>query len=627
MSGATELVLTPFEPALEELARRVDAGGDPAGTVNAALALFQGIAATALLPGGVSGISGDQAAGRWDGVFEDGRLGLLRPGYQFSATLGVGLLQTAVLNGPACITWTIFRSEKGLHVTVKSPTGGTLHDLLIGLAGDVRDERDTAGKLRRAKEEFDEIARRPIESLPNGMPGGGAGSAAGSSIPDIGGMLGQAAKGAAVATAGAVLAAAAGSVVRAAASALEPGKTGGPPAPPPPAPKSASPHVRSKPPAAPSTPSRPIAPPDVRKTAPSAPGRSPVLTLRLEDGRTIEIPSFPAVIGRSDETEIRLDSNRVSRRHAQIESDADGFWLTDLGSANGSFCNDTPLDSPRRLENGDRLRFADIVLLVDISGGASPADAMATIAFRVPEELHRSRPPKSPTSSPAPAKSSAPPPRPAAPPPPRATVAPSQPLEPPPPHAAAPPLPAISEQPAPSAAKQKVPCPACGHRCPPETSFCRACGAPLTASATSLDGSDDGRQAPLPEESAHRPAPSLSFPGFLFGVFFTARLAALAFSLSPEILLEERMLKKILLGYGFAGMAFVTGVKGGLLRLVAMVLAVTYGWSAVPEVGTLLMHGAANPEMIEVVAPRLIAEALSLLSAFWVLKRSFSFPK
>ncbi len=620
MSGATELVLTPFEPALEELARRVDAGADPAGTVNAALALFQGIAATALLPGGVPGITGEQAVGRWDGVFEDGRLGLLRPGYQFSATLGVGLLQTAVLNGPECITWTILRSEKGLHVTVKSPTGGTLHDLLIDPAGNIRDERDTAGKLRRAKEEFDSIARRPIESLPNGTPGGGAGSAGGSSMPDLGGMLGQAAKGAAAAAAGAVLTAAAGSAARAAASAVKSGKTGGPPAPPPPAPKPVPTPTQPRPPAPPSAPPRPSATPADRKTTPSAPGRGPVLTLRLEDGRPVEIPSFPAVIGRSDETEIRLDSNRVSRRHAQIESDADGFWLTDLGSANGSFRNDAPLDSRTRLENGDRLRFADIVLLVDISGGAPPADAMATVAFRVPEELHRPRSQEAPAAAPppAPAKSSVPSPRPAAPP---------QPPVRPPAHASAPLPPAIPEQPAPPAAKQKIPCPACGHRCPPETSFCRACGAPLAASGTSLDASDENQQAPAPEKSAHRQAPSLSFPGFLFGVLFTARLAALASSLSPEILLEERMLKKICLGYGFAGTAFVTGVKGGLFRLVAMVLAVAYGWSAVPEVGTLLMHVASNPEVTDVVAPRLIAEALSLLSAIWVLKRSFSFPK
>ncbi|HOT29730.1 MAG TPA: FHA domain-containing protein [Candidatus Ozemobacteraceae bacterium] len=602
MSGATELVLTAFEPALEELARRVDAGADPAGTVNAALALFQGIAATAMLPGGVPGTPGEQAAGRWDGVFEDGRLSLLRPGYQFSATLGVGLLQTAVMNGPACITWMILRSGKGLHVTVKSPTGGTLHDLLIGLAGDVRDERDTTGKLRRAKEEFDEIARRPIESLPNGTPGGGAGPAAGSSVPDLGGMLGQAAKGAAAAAAGAVLAAAAGSVARAAASAVEPGKTGGPPAPPPPAPKPAPSPVQAKPPATPAAPS-----------APSAPGRGPVLTLRLEDGRPVEIPSFPAVIGRSDETEIRLDSNRVSRRHAQIESDADGFWLTDLGSANGSFRNDVRLDSRTRLENGDRLRFADIVLRVDISGGASPAAAMATVAFRVPEELHPLPPQKSPA-----------PPRPAAPPPPRAAATPPAPPRAP---ATAPPPQATPEPPAPQAAKQKIPCPACGHRCPPESTFCRACGAPLAASETPLAVSGADAPAPLPEETPHRQAPSLSFPGFLFGVFFTARLATLAFSLSPEILLEERMLKKILLGYGFAGTAFVTGAKGGLLRFVALLLGLAYGWSGVPELGTLVMHVASNPEMIDVVAPRLIAEVLSLLSAFWVLKRSFGFPK
>lgn len=644
MSGAKELVLTAFEPALDELARRIDAGADPAETVNAALALFQGIAATAMLPGGVSGITGGQTESRWDGVFEDGRLSLLRPGYQLIATLGVGLLQTAVLNGPSCITWTILRSERGLHVTVKSPAGGTLHDLLIGITGEISDERDTAGKLRRAKAEFDEIGRRPIESLPNTMPAGGTAPAAEPSVSDIGGMLGQAAKGVAAAAAGAVLAAATGSVARAAASAVEPGKKAGPSAPPPPAPKSAPPAAPPRPQAVTPSASQPSALPEDRKKAASAPDRGPVLTLRFEDGRAIDIPSFPAVLGRSEEVEIRLDSNRVSRRHAQIESDADGFWLTDLGSANGSFRNDVRMTSRMRLENGDSLRFADIILRVEIAGWLSAADSMATMAFRMPEEMQRPQPPKTPQEqpAPAPAKPSAPPPMraatPAAPPPSSARSRTSGP----------PPAPAPEPMPAPRVTAEKTPCPACGHRSPPEASFCRACGAPLAGRPTcaacgkpigpsdpfcqscgaAVSVSETGGQIQLPpEEPAHRPAPSLSVPGFLFGVLFTARLAALAFSLSPEILLHERVLKTIALGYGFAGMAFLTGSKGGLFRLVTLLLVMAYCWLAVPETGTLLAHVASNPGALDVVGPRIIGDVLSLLAAFWLLKRSFSFPK
>ena len=87
------------------------------------------------------------------------------------------------------------------------------------------------------------------------------------------------------------------------------------------------------------------------------------------------------------------------------------------------------------------------------------------------------------------------------------------------------------------------------------------------------------------------------------------------------------MLGKIALGYGFAGTAFITGRKGGLFRFASLVLALAYCWSAVPEVGTLLAHVASNLDALEVVGPRIIAEALSLVSAFWILKRSFRFPK
>jgi len=59
----------------------------------------------------------------------------------------------------------------------------------------------------------------------------------------------------------------------------------------------------------------------------------------------------------------------------------------------------------------------------------------------------------------------------------------------------------------------------------------------------------------------------------------------------------------------------------------SLVLALAYCWSAVPEVGTLLAHVASNLDALEVVGPRIIAEALSLVSAFWILKRSFRFPK
>ena len=53
-----------------------------------------------------------------------------------------------------------------------------------------------------------------------------------------------------------------------------------------------------------------------------------------------------------------LDDDLVSREHAFIEQRADGYWVRDRGSANGTFVNDSKVQQEQRLQDGDRLRFA-----------------------------------------------------------------------------------------------------------------------------------------------------------------------------------------------------------------------------------------------------------------------------
>ena len=49
----------------------------------------------------------------------------------------------------------------------------------------------------------------------------------------------------------------------------------------------------------------------------------------------------------------------ISRQHARIVADAGGYFLEDLGSANGTFLNDRrlPPGVPTRMRNGDRVRI------------------------------------------------------------------------------------------------------------------------------------------------------------------------------------------------------------------------------------------------------------------------------
>jgi hypothetical protein len=54
----------------------------------------------------------------------------------------------------------------------------------------------------------------------------------------------------------------------------------------------------------------------------------------------------------------------VSRQHARIVADAGGYFLEDLGSANGTFLNDRrlPAGVPTRMRNGDRVRIGKVQL-------------------------------------------------------------------------------------------------------------------------------------------------------------------------------------------------------------------------------------------------------------------------
>ena len=69
----------------------------------------------------------------------------------------------------------------------------------------------------------------------------------------------------------------------------------------------------------------------------------PTLTILtgLQSGATISLKD-KTVIGRSRSADLQFEEKTLSRQHAKIEL-SDGHWrITDLGSSNGTFVNDTP---------------------------------------------------------------------------------------------------------------------------------------------------------------------------------------------------------------------------------------------------------------------------------------------
>ncbi|MCP4171497.1 MAG: FHA domain-containing protein, partial [Fuerstiella sp.] len=84
----------------------------------------------------------------------------------------------------------------------------------------------------------------------------------------------------------------------------------------------------------------------------------------LKEGQAIpyELTEFPARLGRHPDCTVQLNSNMVSRFHAQIVRQGELTLLEDLGSGNGSFLNGKQLEAstPTALNDQDRIKLGPI---------------------------------------------------------------------------------------------------------------------------------------------------------------------------------------------------------------------------------------------------------------------------
>jgi pSer/pThr/pTyr-binding forkhead associated (FHA) protein len=98
------------------------------------------------------------------------------------------------------------------------------------------------------------------------------------------------------------------------------------------------------------------------EVSPSKPLTRALLTL---DGKTFVIDRPRTVIGRSQRADFVLDDPNVSRRHCEIEQQADGWHLVDLESTNGVSVNGRRVRSAR-LSPGDEITIGTSALRFDV---------------------------------------------------------------------------------------------------------------------------------------------------------------------------------------------------------------------------------------------------------------------
>lgn len=88
-----------------------------------------------------------------------------------------------------------------------------------------------------------------------------------------------------------------------------------------------------------------------------APAR-PAALIALDTGAIVRLASRDMVIGRSEDADVVLTGQGVSRRHAVLSPDAGGYLLTDA-STNGTFINGERVNGSATLTAGDTIAFGD----------------------------------------------------------------------------------------------------------------------------------------------------------------------------------------------------------------------------------------------------------------------------
>ena len=110
------------------------------------------------------------------------------------------------------------------------------------------------------------------------------------------------------------------------------------------------------------------------REAPSSP--SAVRAWLVADGLKVPLRVGENLLGRGDEDVTEIDRGTISRRHARIVI-ADGAWVEDLGSKNGTWVRDARVTGRAPLVEGDPLRLGSLLFTFRYSRGADSTDTVS----------------------------------------------------------------------------------------------------------------------------------------------------------------------------------------------------------------------------------------------------------
>ncbi len=97
----------------------------------------------------------------------------------------------------------------------------------------------------------------------------------------------------------------------------------------------------------------------------------------LKAGQSYELDLNQVQLGRDSFCDLVIPQRSISRQHARIVHEHDGYYIEDLNSLNGTFINDQRITRRTRLRDHDRIRLFDVLL--QFFDGSAPAPAASTL--------------------------------------------------------------------------------------------------------------------------------------------------------------------------------------------------------------------------------------------------------
>lgn len=101
----------------------------------------------------------------------------------------------------------------------------------------------------------------------------------------------------------------------------------------------------------------------------------------------VELQRLRTTIGRSVRNDLWTDDPFTSRLHSEVRQRGDGFWLSDSGSANGTFFNGARLTAPVMLREGDVFRVGETEIVFVEKEETSPLRGQTGVLIAPASEL------------------------------------------------------------------------------------------------------------------------------------------------------------------------------------------------------------------------------------------------